>query len=272
MIPRKSFLIVFVEMLLISTRRYHVFAFGCLNRHQMQPRCFMTTTTSLQNHNEPDIDLVNTIDPSLNSQVDWNDRVGMQEKWNNKEKGWKVSVEWKETPFGAGLFAAQDIANGTLLRIGKNGINLAQFTSIEDIEAFCGGNDEDKDVFDAKLKYVKDYMWGFSLNTDERGYDIVTKDEALMERHASERFFGMWCPGNGLNHNPNPNTVYRADEDGGTRAGINLVAIADIRKGDELFDDYRRHGHAPEWLLDFAKKYDVSLNFAECNDFVNDKI
>ena len=70
----------------------------------------------------------------------------------------------------------------------------------------------------------------------------------------------------------NPNTVYRAATKenggkGGTKVGINLVAISDIKAGDELFDDYRRHGSAPHWLLDFAKKYDVTLNFAECNDF-----
>ena len=184
-------------------------------------------------------------------------------------------VEWRQTPYGAGLFAAQDIPNGTLLRVGRNGINLAQFESIQDIEDFCGGAGEDKEIYTAKLNYVKDYMWGFSPNTDEHGYDLVTDDQALVKKYASERFFGMWCPGNGLNHNTNPNTVYRAATKenggkGGTKVGINLVAISDIKAGDELFDDYRRHGSAPHWLLDFAKKYDVTLNFSECNDFVGE--
>ena len=70
-------------------------------------------------------------------------------------------------------------------------------------------------------------------------------------------------PGNGLNHSEMPNTVYRKADN-----GINLVTIKDCRKGDELFDDYRRHGLAPKWLLEFAAKYEVSLNFSDCNDFV----
>ena len=217
--------------------------------------------------NNSSVELVRTIDPSLNDQVDWNDRVGMQSKWTNEEKGWKVDVEWKLGPFGAGLFACQDIPNGTVLRVGKNGVNLVGFQSIKDIESFCGGEAKDKEVYNSKLNYVKDYMWGFSAsNTDEQGYDIDTSDNEM-----KERFYGMWCPGNGLNHNTNPNTVYRASANGGTNDGINLVAIRDIKAGDELFDDYRRHGSAPDWLLQFAKQYNVSLNFAECNDFVEEE-
>eukprot|EP00961_Rhodomonas_salina_P156511 2107588-Rhodomonas_salina.7 len=48
--------------------------------------------------------------------LEWDDRIGLQEKWANAEKGWKVLVEWKQTPYGAGVFAAQDIAAGTVLR------------------------------------------------------------------------------------------------------------------------------------------------------------
>jgi hypothetical protein len=74
----------------------------------------------------------------------------------------------------------------------------------------------------------------------------------------------MWIPGNGLNHNLIPNTVYRSSPQ-----GIDLVAIRDLRKDEELVDDYRRHGSPPTWLLDFAKKYQVKLNFAGYNSFVN---
>ena len=69
-----------------------------------------------------------------------------------------------------------------------------------------------------------------------------------------------------------PNTVYRPifDENNpSVVVGINLVALTDIQYGEELFDDYRRHGLAPRWLLQFAKDYNLpSLNFANCNDFV----
>ena len=51
-------------------------------------------------------------------------------------------------------------------------------------------------------------------------------------------------------------------------AGIDLVALTDIRSGDELLDDYRRHGAPPAWALTFAEKFGISMNFAGCNDFV----
>ena len=217
-----------------------------------------------------------------NQKVDWDDRIGLQAKWTNEEKGWKVAVEWRQTPFGAGLFAAQDILAETALRVGKNGRNLLQFRSVDDIEAFCrGGDDDDNDgikelsssssLYRSRLLYAKDYLWGFNPNNaDQQGYDniIITDDESKLAEMEATRFFGMWVPGNGLNHNPDPNTVYRPDPQGGTDVGINLVALRDIRNGEELFDDYRRHGKAPKWLLEFAEEYKVTLNFAECNDFV----
>eukprot|EP00961_Rhodomonas_salina_P156509 2107588-Rhodomonas_salina.5 len=30
----------------------------------------------------------------------------------------------------------------------------------------------------------------------------------------------------------------------------------------------QRHGRAPQWAIDWCKKHGVSLNFANCNDFV----
>jgi hypothetical protein len=188
--------------------------------------------------------------------IDWKDRIGLQNAWSLPEKGWQVEVDWRPTPFGAGLFACQEIPKDTLLRVGSNGRNLIPFRSIADIEEFCQG---DKDL----LAYVADYLWGFDPVTDDGGYEF---DPRPID--APPRFFGMWVPGNGLNHSPAPNTVYRPAS-GGTDEGIHLVALADISEGDELVDDYRRHGRAPQWLLEFGEKYQVSLNFAECNDFVD---
>ena len=205
-----------------------------------------------------------------NSNVDWDDRIALQDLWSNEAKGWKVKVEWKQTPFGAGLFAAEDIPAETILRLGRSGRNLLQFRCIHDIEAFCkADNDGDEDLYQSRLMYAKDYLYAFNPNADPRGYDIPTEDEAEKLKTEQERFFGVWVPGNGLNHNPEPNTVYRPAE-GGTKVGIDLVALRDIEDGEELFDDYRRHGKAPQWLLGFSEKYKVSLNFAGCNDFVED--
>ena len=193
--------------------------------------------------------------------IDWDDRIGLQKLWNLKEKGWKVSVEWKSTPFGIGLFAAEDIAAGTVLRDGVLGRNLFQFRNVHEIEEFCRDSENE---YNSRLRYISDYLWGFDPNSDERGYTVHTSFH-------DERFFGCWIPGNGLNHNPTPNTVYRprrsASSSGGL-VGITLNALCDVPRGQELYDDYRRHDHAPEWLREFSKAKNVILNFAECNDFV----
>ena len=55
---------------------------------------------------------------------------------------------------------------------------------------------------------------------------------------------------------------------GGVAQGIDLVALGDIKSGDELLDDYRRHGQPPAFALDFAAQFGISMNFAGCNDFV----
>jgi len=238
------------------------------------------------NNSNNKIDLADTVSTNMLDKIDWDDRIGVQDKWTNEAKGWKVNVEWKQTPFGAGLFALQDIPAETVLRVGKNGRNLVQFRSVDDIDEFCGklkdDNDEtssDDNLLDrSRLLYVKDYLWGFNPQADERGYDIpsaldetasCTDDEkSKPQQEDLNRFFGMWIPGNGLNHHLEPNTVYRPNKEGGVNEGIDLVALKEISSGDELWDDYRRHGKASLWLRTFAEVYQVSLNFSDCNDFV----
>ena len=94
--------------------------------HRTSTRRFLSNEFS-QSENESII--VNTISLDTKEGVDWNDRVGLQSKWDNPSKGWKVKVEWRETPYGAGLFAAQDIPTNTVLRVGLNRRNLLQFQS-----------------------------------------------------------------------------------------------------------------------------------------------
>jgi hypothetical protein len=120
----------------------------------------------------------------------------------------------------------------------------------------------DSSLYHERLRYVANYIWGFFYTTDDQGYPKLSKQNDTAHG-GDERFFGFWIPGNGLNHNETPNTVYRA-----TVAGINLVALENIEAGQELFDDYRRHGTAPRWLKDFASDRNLHLNFADCNDFV----
>lgn len=205
-----------------------------------------TTTTNVRSHQH----MVNTLQTTL----DWSDRIGLQSRLSLDEKGWHVGVDWRPTPYGAGVFATQDIAKGSVLRTGVIGVNLKEFCSLRDIDDFCHQGKTPEEI-SARREYVKDYLWGFNKNADERGYD--------QDAVEPERFFGMWIPGNGLNHSVEPNTVYRATPD-----GINLVALCDISKDDELVDDYRRHGLSPNWLKEFALIHNVTLNFGDCNDFV----
>lgn len=206
--------------------------------------------------------------------IDWNDRMNLQSQWTMAEKGWNVQVEWKATEYGVGLFAGEDIPAETIMRRGIFGYNLFEVQNVNDIERFCGAGDEtssssNHDEYKARLRYVSDYLWGFDPNADQRGYPI--NSSSTMENW----FFGFWIPGNALNHNNDPTMVYRSwtttfeDVKQKNAAGINVVALRDITKGEQIFDDYRRHGVAPQWLREFAlSKSNMTLNFAECNDFV----
>lgn len=202
--------------------------------------------------------MVNTLESTL----DWSDRIGLQDGYSLHEKGWHVDVDWRPTPYGASLFAKQDIAKGTVLRTGILGVNLKEFTCIGDIEEFC---QRDPSRSTERRDYVKDYLWGFSKFADEGGYPLDPKADDE-DTTGNRRFYGMWIPGNGLNHNIIPNTVYRTSSD-----GIDLLALTDIAFDDELFDDYRRHGMAPAWLKEFALMHKVTLNFADCNNFVENQ-
>ena len=198
---------------------------------------------------------------TLQSEFDWSDRIGCQDRLSLTEKGWFVQVDWRPTPFGAGLFSTQDIPRGTRIRGGIFGVNLKQFNSIAAIEEFCKLDpSSEKD----RREYVKDYLWGFTLSkyTDDLGYPLDTQAD-VEDATGTRRIYAMWIPGNGLNHSPHPNTIYMESSD-----GIDLVALSDIPSGSELYDDYRRHGKAPEWLKKFARIHNISLNFADCNDFV----
>mmetsp|Transcript_51502 Transcript_51502/g.85342 ORF Transcript_51502/g.85342 Transcript_51502/m.85342 type:complete len:234 (-) Transcript_51502:19-720(-) len=209
---------------------------------------------------------INTIESAAG--IDWDDRIALQSRWSLREKGWQVKVEWKQTPYGCGLFAAEDIAAGSIIRIGLKGKNQLEFQNLEELEAFLVGpsssnkkaNSSDK-AFQSRVRYVGDYVYGFNRNADKRGYPVAGKD-------SQDRWFGCWIPGNGINHSKEANTLY-SSAPGGTNEGVNLVALCDITKGEQLFDDYRRHGNAPQWMREFANKYNVaSLVFPDCNDFV----
>eukprot|EP00462_Mataza_sp_D1_P023531 CAMPEP_0175143718 /NCGR_PEP_ID=MMETSP0087-20121206/13642_1 /TAXON_ID=136419 /ORGANISM="Unknown Unknown, Strain D1" /LENGTH=206 /DNA_ID=CAMNT_0016427927 /DNA_START=56 /DNA_END=676 /DNA_ORIENTATION=+ len=203
--------------------------------------------------------------------ADWDNRVTLQAKWTAPEKGWKIGVEWKETQWGTGVFATEDVTKGSILRTGKTGINLLQFGSLEDVLSFVTEN-HDNDLGESlsmpRVNYVSDYLYAFDPNAELS--DKGTEHYNYRALHAPDqlsRFFGIWVPGNGLNHSPQPNVVYLTAP-GGTDKGINLHALKNIRAGEELFDNYNRFGAPPPWAEQFSKKFGVTLNFAGYNNFV----
>jgi hypothetical protein len=248
------------------------------------------------------------VDWTVNDEtIDWDDRSGLQNKWTLAEKGWEVQVEWKASTTkeqGIGVFAQERIEPGTILRRGRLGYNLVQFHNVDDIEAFVAAGNGDAagataaaaaasataavsatgdpaDVAavdattstsstreDAKWRYVSDYLWGFHYRTNEGGWPY--------DEHSSLMFVGMWMPGNGLNHSMYPNTIYRVPPPQGVvgadvrdkHDAIQLVATREIFEGEQLYDDYRRHGKSPMWLQPLIRRRNLQLNFKDCNDFV----
>ena len=121
-----------------STRYAHAYSSGNTIRYSS------SSSQTPNNHSEypfPDESScrhfpIRVLDKMLDG-ADWDNRIDLQAKWPNHEKGWQVQVEWKNTPYGVGLFASEDIPVNTILRIGQNGYNLMQFQSVQDIEHFC---------------------------------------------------------------------------------------------------------------------------------------
>jgi len=281
----KSVAFLCIVAMILPPRGIHAFSIGASTVRLSSPSTKMTTTRRTQScfsqyqqqqqqqqqlypfstsrYAGGDDDNDNVIINTLECNLDWSDRIGCQNRFTLKEKGWQVNVDWRPTPYGAGLFSKEFIPKGTCIRRGIFGRNLIQFTSITDIDTFCKldpMNENDR------REYVKDYLWGFTFSqyTDKEGY-AFDMDADVQDQTGTRRIYAMWIPGNGLNHNMIPNTKYIESKD---PRGIDLVTMADVPPDSELFDDYRRHGKAPDWLKEFAQLYNVTLNFADCNDFV----
>ena len=161
-------------------------------------------------HDDAEIIPIKTIQADID--IDWNDRIGLQATWTNEKKGWNVDVEWRQTKFGAGLFALEDIPKDSILRVGKNGRNLKEFQSLADIESYIQTVAKDETATatsgvvttgrpicnEARLYYVADYLWGFDPVVDEQrenAYERSTSNDKSSGAGSPPRFFGMWVPG-----------------------------------------------------------------------------
>jgi len=195
---------------------------------------------------------------TINSALNWSDRVGIQQQFTPEEVGWKVAVEWGPSEFGTGVFAKQSIKKGTVVRRGVLGVNYLPFESAEDIDAFCRRDGDSN--YDAKLQYVCDYIWSF--HTDAASVDNEQKSEDNKDTRTS----GIWIPGCAINHSTVPNLVFVWNSEA---KGIDLIARVDISEDEEIVCDYRTFGNAPRFLKDWADKNKVSLPHPDCNDFVD---
>lgn len=200
---------------------------------------------------------------TIDSALDWSDRVSLQQQFTLEEKGWNVAVEWGPSEFGTGVFAKQSIKKGTVLRRSVHGVNFLLFESAEDIDAFCrsDGDANNNNNYDAKLQYVSDYVWSF--HTDASSVDNEHESD---DDNKDTRSVGTWVPGCGFNHSTVPNIVMRWNLEAN---GMDLIALVDISEDEELVDDYRTYGNAPRWLKDWATKNKVAINHPDCNDFVD---
>ena len=163
-----------------------------------------------------------------------------------KEKGWKVNVLWKDQFLGGkcigiGLFAQQDIPEGSILRIGKFGHDILIYnreTNIPDI------------TNPGTLEHLANYSIVCPCQMVKGGDDMV-----------------LWLPGVGINHSTNPNCMVLC-----TVNGMCIISIQDIKDGEALVLDYNSFGSVPTWYEIMLRN---NLGTATCvfpgaNDYVNE--
>merc|ERR1712142_8244 len=169
----------------------------------------------------------------------WSNSVEMQKE--DSEKGWKVKVFWemeyeKEDCLGLGLFADEPITKGTILRRGVFGKNLLVF-------------DSEKNLPMTEVEATVEYLRNYAVLCPCGGEHMI-----------------IWLPGCGCNHSTTPNLRPFATAD-----GIDIIATADILKGQSLRADYRLFGKAPKWFLEILaeKTGNTECVFPGQNDYVN---
>jgi SET domain-containing protein len=139
--------------------------------------------------------------------------------------GFQVKYKIKKCKYGKGIFAEENIKKGTLIWKYKRGVN---------VRALKG----QKAVRDHLAKLPTDEArkdWLVHMYPD-RGYCNEILNDSKMWNHSSK-------PNTGLG--PDPNSSY---------------AIRNIKKGEELLDDYNTYGW-PSWLLNLHAEYNVDTSY-----------
>jgi len=171
-----------------------------------------------------------------------------------EEIGWQIETSLKQTKYGFGIFTTQDVKKGQVLRRGVIGLNMLEITpqSVHHIP----GYDKNKNYIDpTTLNYMKNYIIGSEEGPKESVY--------------------LWIPGCGINHATgdgatNAEVYYDNTLYGGVRGFVH-IAKRDIKKGEEMYQDYRSYGYCPIWFGNFMAKFGVNeLLFPDKNDFVGE--
>ena len=171
----------------------------------------------------------------------WENPEAMQKSMSLEDKGWNVKVCWgkqyiDDTCIGLGLFADENIPNGTIIRTGRIGANLIIFNSTANLP-----NLNHKPT----VEYLKHYAYRCACHVKENPDNLV-----------------IWIPGNSVNHTQNSNALQVC-----WKEGMNIVSTQEISKGDMISLDYRGFGDPPKWFL---KMLETKVGDSECtmqNDF-----
>jgi len=177
--------------------------------------------------------------------ISWESADEMQRSMTLEEKGWRVKVKWGqqyegEQCIGLGVFADEDIPSGTIVRIGRIGVNQVVFN--KNINLPTTKNKK-------TVVYVKDYAGRCPCQNKENPDNLL-----------------VWLPGSSWNHSENNSNIkYNC-----LKAGIDMVASRDIRKDEAITGDYRTMGFSPDWYKEWLKEElgDSENVFQGCNDFV----
>ena len=139
--------------------------------------------------------------------------------------GFQVKYKIKKCKYGKGIFAEENIKKGTLIWKYKRGVNIRALKgekAVRDHLAKLPSEDVRKDWL------VHVYY--------HRGYCNEILDDGK-----------MW------NHSSNPNTGDGPDSN-------SSYAIKNIKKGEELLDDYGTYGW-PSWMLNILSEYKIDTSY-----------
>ena len=139
--------------------------------------------------------------------------------------GFQVKYKIKQCKYGKGVFADENIKKGTLIWKYKRGINVRSLKG---------------------QRATRDYL--AKLPNDESRKDWLIH-MYFYRGHCNE----ILDDGKFWNHSSNPNT--------GDGPDVNSsYAIKNIRKGEELLDDYGTYDW-PSWLLKLLAEYEVDIDY-----------